>query len=430
MQACECQVIVFIVPWTGLISHRRRVDLICSKRFCPSEYEVICALLIIDYYGTMLHILWQKQYGIHQRHLGGTMKKNNDNEKEYWYLRKRSTINRSICYILAALIGIGSTGCNTINDINNKGKSEEVGEVTVSPDMADSDAVSDASASPDIEISQDTEAVSDIEAASDIKAAEVEEVDYSDCFDDINGCAIFYNSQTKKYYRYHEVLCEQRSSPDSTFKIISTLIGLENEVISSVDSTMGYDGTIYSNEKWNKDLSLIEAFKESCVWYYRKLIDRIGQSEIQQWLDKLDYGNSDISEWEGNGMNSLPELKGFWLDSSLQISPKEQVDIIVKIFEGKTDFSETNISILKEVMLSQKDETVVIYGKTGTGNNGYKGNTSNGWFVGMFENNEERYYFAVHLIDDKSKGARGPKAKEIALNIISKYYIERNKQEQ
>jgi bla regulator protein BlaR1 len=60
----------------------------------------------------------------------------------------------------------------------------------------------------------------------------------------------------------------------------------------------------------------------------------------------LDYGNCDISEWDGSGMNSLLTLNGFWLDSSLEILPKEQVDIIAKIFEGKTDFSKKNIKIL------------------------------------------------------------------------------------
>jgi bla regulator protein BlaR1 len=187
---------------------------------------------------------------------------------------------------------------------------------------------------------------------------------------------------------------------------------------------MGYDGTRYSNDTWNKDLNLKDAFKESCVWYYRKVIDHIGQDQVQKWLDKLEYGNCDISQWKGNGMNSLSSLNGFWLESSLKISPKEQVDILAKIFEGKTDFSKKNITILKEVMLTQQYGNISVYGKTGTGKNVNTGNMDNGWFVGMFENNDERYYFAVHLIDEKRKDVWGPKAKEIALNIIHKYYVE------
>lgn len=39
-------------------------------------------------------------------------------------------------------------------------------------------------------------------------------------------------------------------------------------------------------------------------------------------------------------------------------------------------------------MLIKKDEYVTVYGKTGTGKSAGTGNIANGWFVGMFENND------------------------------------------
>ena len=47
---------------------------------------------------------------------------------------------------------------------------------------------------------------------------------------------------------------------------------------------------------------------------------------MQKELDKLQYGNCDISDWEGrlNTNNSNRALTGFWIESSLMISPKEQ----------------------------------------------------------------------------------------------------------
>lgn len=241
----------------------------------------------------------------------------------------------------------------------------------------------------------------------------IKTVDYSDYFNEIEGCSVFYNSESDLYEMYNKELCGKRSSPYSTFKIISTLIGLESGVINSADSTMGYDGTFYSYDAWNDNLSLKDAFKESSVWYFRKVIDQVGQIEIQSWLDQLKYGNCNISEWDGSGINSLPQLNGFWLESSLEISPKEQVDVLENIFGGKTNFTKQNIEILKEVMLVQKDEDSSIYGKTGTGNK------NNGWFVGMVNKWDKNYYFAVYLSDD-SKETSGSKAKEIAINIIDK----------
>jgi bla regulator protein BlaR1 len=222
---------------------------------------------------------------------------------------------------------------------------------------------------------------------------------------------------------YNEKLCEKRTSPCSTFKIIATIMALENGVVTSVDSKMGYDETVYLMDTWNKDLCLKEAFKESRVWYFRKVIDQLGQREVQKYLNQLGYGNCDISEWDGSGINSAPELNGFWLESSLEISPKEQVNILANIFNDKSDFSKKNINILKDVMFTQKMGDISVYGKTGTGQIFKTKNRDNGWFVGMFENTKERYYFAVHL-NDENKEVSGPMAKEITLDIINQYYTE------
>lgn len=243
----------------------------------------------------------------------------------------------------------------------------------------------------------------------------IEEVDYSEYFNGINGCAIFYNSEADTYHYYNKQECKEQVSPCSTFKIISIIIGLENGIIDSVNSKMSYDDSTYPIDTWNKDMGLKEAFQTSCVWYFRKVIDQVGKDDIQETLNQLEYGNCNISEWDGSGINSLPDLNGFWLESSLKISPKEQVEVLAKIFNGKTDFKEQSIEILKEVMLISQNESVSIYGKTGTGYN------DNAWFVGMVDNKMDTYYFAIHL-NDMNNGISGVTAKEIALGIIEQYY--------
>lgn len=263
--------------------------------------------------------------------------------------------------------------------------------------------------------------------------AMIEEVDYSDCFDGIKGCAVFWDSTDKLYSMYDKTSCEERSSPCSSFKIISTLMGLDSGVIESADSTMNYNGTVYPNVEWNSNLNLKDAFQKSCIWYFRKVIDSIGKADVQKYLSHLEYGNADISEWNGSGINQLAgkkpakDLNGFWLESSLQISPREQVEVLEKIFDGKSEFSKKNINILKEIMLVQKNKEVTIFGKTGTGKNTSTGNSDNAWFVGMFETQDQRDYFAVRLKDESRKDINGLKAKEIALAIINKYYLDKKK---
>jgi bla regulator protein BlaR1 len=244
----------------------------------------------------------------------------------------------------------------------------------------------------------------------------IKDVDYSEAFSGIEGCAIFYNNDKKEYHIYNEEECNKEVSPCSSFKIISTLIGLQKGVLTSAETKMNYNGTKYSIEEWNKDLNLKEAFQASCVWYFRSVIDKVGQEAMQEELNKIHYGNCDISEWRGGNINLLPELNGFWLESSLKISPKEQVEVLSNIFNDKTDFSNENIEIIKEIMLVDKNNHVSIYGKTGSGGK------HNAWFVGMIENGSEKYMFSVHLNDGKGNEISGQKAKEIALKIINKYY--------
>ena len=239
-----------------------------------------------------------------------------------------------------------------------------------------------------------------------------ENVDLSSSFNGINGCAVLYSPRDNKYSLYNSSICEQEVSPYSTFKIISTLIGLKDGVIENETSTMNYTGTQYPIAEWNGNLTLQEAFQTSCIWYFRQVIDAVGIDEIKSELNNLMYGNCDVSEWNGSNTNSIPELNGFWLDSSLKISPLEQVQILTRIFEGKNGFQEEDISVLKKIMVVN-DGTQNIYGKTGSGSNG------EAWFVGFSEKNNERKYFAIYLNDIMQKeSVSGNIAKEIALKIM------------
>lgn len=199
----------------------------------------------------------------------------------------------------------------------------------------------------------------------------------------------------------------------STFKIISTLMGLHNHVLVDETSVMHYDGSEYSVPDRNANLSLEEAFQSSCIWYFRQVIDEVGQEEVQNELEALDYGNCDVSEWKGSGVNPKEELNGFWLDSSLAISPAGWVNVLADIFEGKSGHTSEEVTILKQIMRVEESGNGTVYGKTGTGAGG------TAWFVGFDEINEERTYFAVYLEDaEKSDQVSGSRAKEIAMEIL------------
>lgn len=255
---------------------------------------------------------------------------------------------------------------------------------------------------------------------------ETVEADWSEYFNGLNGTAVVYDSSDRRYTIYNSDLAETRRSPCSTFKIISSFIALENGILEPEDSTRTWNGEIFWNENWNKDIDFREAFRTSCVWYFRQIIDDIGKDRMQEELDKLRYGNCDISDWEGrlNTNNSNRALTGFWIESSLLISPKEQVEVMEHIFGRNSDYSEETQNELKQVMLvSDQDRTdISIYGKTGMGK--ANGIVVDAWFTGFAESTKGKIYVCVRLGTTDGMNVSSTLAKEIAIEIVSNCCIQ------
>lgn len=278
--------------------------------------------------------------------------------------------------------------------------------------------------------------------AAETKVPQEAEADWSEYFDGMNGAAVLYDASAMRYTVFHRELAETRRSPCSTFKIVSSLIALECGIIDVNQSTRAWSGETFWNENWNHDIGFEEAFRASCVWYFREVTDEIGRERMQEALDQLSYGNCDISDWEGNlnTNNGNRALTGFWIESSLAISPKEQTEVMERIFGENSVYLEDTRERLKEVMLVQenadadtdKDATaataavagrdITVYGKTGTGM--AQGIVVDAWFTGFAERGEERVYFCVYLGQTDGKDVSSVAAREIAVRLVEEYLRE------
>ena len=247
--------------------------------------------------------------------------------------------------------------------------------------------------------------------------------DWSSYFGGLTGAAVIYDRAENRYAVYNGELAGTRRSPCSTFKIISSLIGLEQGIILPDDSVRTWSGEMFWNEDWNRDIGFEDAFRTSCVWYFREVIDEIGRETMQKELEKLAYGNCDISDWKGeqNTNNSNRALTGFWIESSLKISPKEQTEVMERIFGENSTYSEETIEILKEFMRLPEEygTDIPVYGKTGMGKT--DGITVDAWFTGFAETSEEPVYFCVYLGQSEERDATSAAARDIAVQIISDY---------
>lgn len=229
-------------------------------------------------------------------------------------------------------------------------------------------------------------------------------LDLDSYFRGYEGSFVLYDKKEDCWSVYHEKAAAKRYSPDSTYKIYSGLIALEEGVITPETSTLSWDGTPYPFDSWNQDQNLDTAMKNSVNWYFQTLDGQTGKEALSRYLRRIGYGNEDLSGG----------LSDFWMESSLKISPAEQVDLLVKLYENEFGFSEAAVEGVKSSMLLTSQEGCRVYGKTGTGN--VEGKNRNGWFIGFVEKNDTAYFFAANLQADQQ--ADGSTAAEISLDVL------------
>lgn len=313
------------------------------------------------------------------------------------------------CIIVSSLLGL--TACSKEDD-NFIDKQQA--ELKTSEEITRTEEVTK------VDISQTEKAIPNEEVVTEPL---ITETDWADYFEGINGAAVIYNPTRNSYQIYNQELALTQRSPCSTFKIISSLIALENGIIEPDNSTRTWSGEIFWNEEWNRDIDFSDAFHASCVWYFREVIDEIGKDTMQEELKKLEYGNCDISDWAGrlNTNNNNPVLTGFWIESSLLISPKEQAEVMQRIFGDNSDYSEKTLEQLKQVMLlpEQNETDISIYGKTGMGK--AYGIVVDSWYTGFADTTDDRIYFCVYLGETNNQNVSSAKAREIAIKIVSDY---------
>ncbi len=228
--------------------------------------------------------------------------------------------------------------------------------------------------------------------------------DLSKFFNDSPGCFVLYNPQDDTYYVYNADYAQKRISPNSTYKIYSAVIALEENIITPHNSFVKWDGNDNPFNSWNMDQDLKSAMENSVNWYFSSLNEKIGSEKTAEYLKLINYGNGDISG-----------SREFYLESSLRISALEQTKVLSNLFNGAYGFDKENVNAVKEAITVDENNGAVLYGKTGTGN--INGKNVNGSFVGCVEREGKDYFFAVNLYS--SDGATGAKAYNKALEILN-----------
>jgi beta-lactamase class D len=204
---------------------------------------------------------------------------------------------------------------------------------------------------------------------------------------------------TGETYVSDPALAREPFGPCSTFKTWNTLIGLELGILKNPDDPFWkWDGEKRSFSDWNRDLTLREAFQASCVPAFQQLAREIGSKRMQEWLDKLGYGNKDMCD--------RPD--SFWLPRAGQpnilITPQEQAALLNKLVTGKLPVKKETVETLLDVMRIESSKRSTLYGKTGSGLRSAKegpaadNDFDMGWLVGVLDCGGHKYSYACLVL--------------------------------
>lgn len=241
----------------------------------------------------------------------------------------------------------------------------------------------------------------------------ISNLELSNAFHGYEGSFVLYNSRENSWSVYDPDNARKRISPNSTYKIYDALLGLESGVISPESSVISWNGEACPFEAWEGDQDLNSAIKNSVNWYFQSIDSQLGSDSIKSFLHTIQYGNQQISS----------DMDLYWTDSSLKISPLEQVELLKKFNENEFHFSPDNISAVKKALQLSSSDAGNFFGKTGTGR--IDNRDVNGWFVGYVETSDNTYYFSVNIKADSN--ASGSAAAKIAMSVLSDLEIWKQK---
>jgi len=230
----------------------------------------------------------------------------------------------------------------------------------------------------------------------------------------VNKCTfVLKNEKTQAYTVMNEKRANTAFTPYSTFKIANTLIAIETGVVKNLQQKLSFNREKYTIEKWwpsiwyEAPLPIRTAFQRSAVPIYQEIAMQIGEPNMQRYLNGFHYGNADIS----SGLDT------FWLNGSIKISAKEQVEFLQRLFNKQLPIADSTLALFKGIMLVEETEEYKLYAKTGGG--GIKKGAAIGWYVGVVEKADNRYYFAVN-IEERSFKALQKKRIDVARAALKK----------
>jgi beta-lactamase class D len=213
----------------------------------------------------------------------------------------------------------------------------------------------------------------------------------------VQSCFLLHEVGVGEVRREPHQGCDVRVAPMSTFKIPHALAGLDAGVLDGPDALIPYDGRTVNYSSWAHDQTLRSAMRNSVLWYFQRLAERLGPARERQYLEALDYGNHDPS----SGLTS------FWLNGSLKISPDEQLRFLLRLYGNQLHVSARAVTVVRDILIQPAGVVtnasgehpfaapwppgVVVSAKTGAGD--FQDGSRVRWIIGHVQRSERSWVF-------------------------------------
>ena len=193
--------------------------------------------------------------------------------------------------------------------------------------------------------------------------------------------------------------CARRVTPASTFKVALAAMGYDAGILTDAHSPRlpyeeGYPN--WGGDAWRQPADPARWMRYSVVWYSQQMTPQLGLQRLEAYARDFGFGNADLSGDDGKG-NALTDS---WIDSSLRISPKEQIAFLTRLRNRALPISaEAADKTIGLMPLYQAGDGWTVHGKTGSalirGERKSGGRTpAVGWFVGWAEKGDRTLVFA------------------------------------
>jgi len=207
-----------------------------------------------------------------------------------------------------------------------------------------------------------------------------------------SGTVLIYDLRADRLQATNPSLADARRIPASTFKIANSLIALETGLLVDEHTVIAWDSVVRPRTELSRDLDLAEAFRLSALPHFQSLARAAGSDRMSHYVNLLEYGNRDLS----GGIDQ------FWVAGGLRISPREQLEFLIRLYTDDLPLSPTTMATVRRVMFREEWPGGALSAKTGWARlpDGHEV----GWWVGWVEKGSDVLFFAS-MIESDDPGA-------------------------